>query len=108
MVTLQLQALGYRVLESANAASALEALAHKAVDVVLSDVVMPGEMNGIELARTVLARWPAVRVVLTSGFTDTILLQELGAMQEVHMLSKPYRREDLAHTIREVLGYRVR
>ena len=100
----QLTDLGYRVLQAERAAVALEILARETVDLLLTDIVMPGGMDGFELARQVRMRWPAVKVVLTSGFPETrIAGAPGGAGRSEPVLSKPYAREDLARALRAAL-----
>jgi CheY-like chemotaxis protein len=102
VVVRQLSELGYRVVEAETAAAALELLEHEPVAVVFTDVVLPGGANGYELARDVLQRWPATNIVLTSGFPENRIAAD-GALRNVRLLSKPYRKEDIARVIREVL-----
>ena len=104
IVVKQLSGLGFEVLEVENAKRALELLALKGkVDLLFTDVVLPGEMDGCALAREVVSRCPDSKVLLTSGFPGARLtdMQTLGT--SVRLLSKPYRKEDLARTVREVL-----
>jgi two-component system, cell cycle sensor histidine kinase and response regulator CckA len=104
VVVRQLRDLGYRVVETESAAAALAFLEKESVDLVFTDVVMPGEIDGFMLAKTVLHQYPAIKVVLTSGFPDTKLNGALSALTDhVRLLSKPYRKDDLAHLLREVL-----
>jgi YesN/AraC family two-component response regulator len=70
---------------------------------LFTDVVMPGDMDGIELARTAIARWPGLKVVLTSGFPESRFGNGGDRVQGLRLLSKPYRREELARTLREIL-----
>jgi CheY-like chemotaxis protein len=105
IVVKQLSGLGFEVLEVDNAKRALELLALKGkVDLLFTDVVLPGEMDGCALAREVVSRCPDSKVLLTSGFPGARLtdMQTLGT--SVRLLSKPYRKEDLARTVREVLS----
>jgi PAS domain S-box-containing protein len=103
-VVRNLAALNYHVLSASDAASALATLEERAVDVVLSDVVMPGTLDGIALAREVLARWPGIKIVLTSGFVETKVNGNVGGLApSVRFLNKPYRRDELARVIRGVL-----
>ena len=103
MVTAQLVNLGYEVLEAENAAEALKVLEGKdPIDIMLSDVVMPGKMNGLELARTASERWPALRIVLTSGFSEAAV-GPMESIEGLRFLSKPYRMSDLARVLREVV-----
>ena len=96
--------LGDRALEAENAEAALAILEQERVDLLFTDVVMPGEMSGLELARTAVGRWPRIRVILTSGFPGTKIAGSLDASVSEHLLSKPYRKEDLARTLNEALA----
>jgi CheY-like chemotaxis protein len=103
VVVRQLQKLGYRVLEAEDAAAALATLEREAVDLLFTDIVMPGDMDGLDLARRTVARWPAIKVVLTSGFPETKINGSFGSLAaSVHLLGKPYRRQELARILREV------
>ena len=101
----QLHELGYQTVEAENAATALFLLDGDApVDLLLTDIIMPGKIDGIELAREFRARRPTGKVLLTSGFPGTRLtdLGELGT--HLRLLDKPYRKQDLARILREVLS----
>lgn len=85
-----LEELGYEVTRTASAVAALGALANgRRVDLVFSDVMMPGGMNGIELAREIRRRRAEVLVLLTSGYAEAIT-QEANA-EGIHLLPKPYQ-----------------
>ena len=99
----QLTQLGYRVFEADGPAAALEVLAREKIALLLTDIVMPGDMDGIELGRAAMARWPGLKVVLTSGFPEARVNGTGDSGAEFRLLSKPYRRDDLARTLREVL-----
>ncbi len=93
-----LQQLGYESVRVASAEAALGALANgRPIDIVFSDVMMPGAMNGIALAREVRRRRPELSVLLTSGYSDSGW-REAG-VPDVEMLAKPYRLEELAHAL---------
>jgi PAS domain S-box-containing protein len=96
--------LGYGVLHAANAAEALERIDGNAIDMVFSDVVMPGTMNGLSLAREVRAKRPDVAVLLTSGYTD--LSREAEA--EFPILRKPFQAVALEKAVRSALRRRAR
>jgi signal transduction histidine kinase len=101
----QLDDLGYDVREADNATAALALLDDGAeVDLLLSDIVMPGKIDGCQLAREFIGRRPGGRVLLTSGFPGTRVaeLDELGV--NFRLLDKPYRKRDLASMLREVLA----
>jgi CheY-like chemotaxis protein len=104
VVTRQLGELGYRVHEAENAAAGLRLMERENIDLLLTDVVMPGGTNGRELARRARQRWPRIKVVFTSGFSETRLNGEAGSLAEcTPLLSKPYRKEELASAAREAL-----
>jgi PAS domain S-box-containing protein len=103
VVKRQLIDLGYGVVEADTASAALAMLEAQPVALLFSDVVMPGEMNGIELARTAMARWPGLKVVLTSGFPESRVGSNGDDLSGMRLLSKPYRRDELARTLREFL-----
>jgi CheY-like chemotaxis protein len=103
LVVKQLTGLGYEVLAAEDSKAALGVLDTRAdVDLLFTDVVLPGDMDGCALARAVAVSHPHVKILLTSGFPGTSLLgvKELG----VRLLSKPYRKEDLAGAVHAVLG----
>ncbi|MCJ2021777.1 response regulator [Methylobacterium sp. E-065] len=79
---------GHTVVSSANASEALHVLdSGQPFDVILSDLVMPGEMNGFDLAQHVRSRWPALPVLLATGYSD----QAAKAIKEgFPLISKPY------------------
>ena len=96
--------LGYRVLEAADAQSALAIIeSGAAIDVLFTDVVMPGPVRSPELARQARARLPEVAVLFTSGYTDNAIVHGGRLDQGIDLLSKPYTRETLARRIRHVL-----
>ena len=104
VVARQLGELGYRVLEAENAATGLRLMEQQSVDLLLTDVVMPGGTDGRELARRARQRWPRIKVVFTSGFSEARLNGDSGPLVSYSpLLSKPYRREDLASAAREAL-----
>jgi CheY-like chemotaxis protein len=104
VVVRQLEELGYRVLAAENAAAGLRLLDRQSVDLLLTDVVMPGGINGRELARRARRRWPEIKIVFTSGFSEARLNGATGPLAACSpLLSKPYRKEDLASAAREAL-----
>jgi PAS domain S-box-containing protein len=99
-----LEKLGYTAICAHSGSAAIEILENTAnIDLVFSDVVMPGELNGFELANILFKKYPSVKILLTSGFTGKIN-DALGAQELLQkMLKKPYREEQLAKRIRETL-----
>ena len=102
VVVRQLGELGYRVIEAEDAQTALRILQSEKVDLLFSDIVMPGGTSGYEIAETVRTRWPTVKIVLTSGFPEN-RANGGGNGAGLRLLSKPYRREDLGRIIRDAL-----
>jgi signal transduction histidine kinase/DNA-binding response OmpR family regulator len=97
--------LGYKVLKARDAQSAftiIESGVH--VDLIFTDVVMPGPMRSTELARKAKALYPAIAVLFTSGYTENSIVHGGRLDAGVELLSKPYTREALARKIRHVLG----
>ncbi|RXH21981.1 ATPase [Bradyrhizobium nanningense] len=104
-VIAQLGSLGYRTLVAGDGASALVLVAQGAkFDLLFTDVIMPGGMNGRELADAVRLRRPGVRVLFTSGYTDNAIVHEGHLDPGVALLGKPYRKSELSEKIREVLA----
>jgi CheY-like chemotaxis protein len=99
-----LESLGYAVTLADGSATALEALDTRktSFDILVTDVVMPG-LDGRELADAALARWPSMRVLFTSGYTDDAVVRRGVLQREVPFLQKPYTAVALARKIREVL-----
>jgi PAS domain S-box-containing protein len=105
LVMRQLTELGYQPLEADGPAAALAMLEAGKVELLFSDIVMPGPIDGIGLAQQASERWPDLKIVLTSGFPGTKLDDQLGQSRAtVRLLGKPYRKEDLARVLNEALG----
>jgi CheY-like chemotaxis protein len=104
-VIAQLGSLGYRTLFASDGVAAL-ALVDQGVkfDLLFTDVIMPGGMNGRELAEAVLKRRPGIKVLYTSGYTDNVIVHNGRLDPGVALLRKPYRKSHLAQKIRDVLG----
>jgi CheY-like chemotaxis protein len=103
VVRRQLDELGYRVLEAENGAAALKILESEPIDLLFTDIVMPGGLSGYDLARIAVSRWPAMKVLLTSGFPETKLNGNGGPPANMRLLTKPYRKDELARVLREIL-----
>jgi CheY-like chemotaxis protein len=103
VVLRQLADLGYRAVAARDAVEALDRLEQGDIELLFTDIVMPGELDGFGLARQVRQRWPAIRIVLTSGFPDARLPSDAVETHALRMLIKPYRREDLAEVLHAAL-----
>lgn len=100
-----LTGLGYRVLRSRDAASALTVIeSGAAIDLLFTDVVMPGTLRSPELARLAREHIPGIAVLFTSGYTENAIVHGGRLDAGVELLSKPYTREALARKIRQVLA----
>jgi len=102
VIVRQIHGLGYRFLEASDAAEALEVLARERIDLLLTDIVMPGGLDGVELVRLARERWPGLKIILTSGFPQD-RIDDHSQLGDLPLLSKPYSREDLADMLRAVL-----
>jgi PAS domain S-box-containing protein len=104
-VITQLHSLGYKTIAAADGR---EALSHVqsglAFDLLFTDVIMPGGINGRELADQVAKRRPGTRVLYTSGYTDNAIVHHGRLDDDVLLLSKPYRKSELARMVRVALG----
>ncbi|WP_341208168.1 PAS domain-containing protein [uncultured Sphingomonas sp.] len=97
--------LGYRVLKAVDAQSALSVVESGiAIDLLFTDVVMPGAMKSPEMARKARERLPDIAVLFTSGYTENSIVHGGRLDAGVELLSKPYTREALARKVRHVLA----
>jgi CheY-like chemotaxis protein len=100
----QLRTLGYAVVEAENASAALTVLrSQQRVDLLFTDVVMPGGMTGLELGHEAQRLRPGLPVLYTSGFADATLPQEEEFLARTVMLPKPYRIRDLARKVEDAI-----
>jgi CheY-like chemotaxis protein len=99
-----LQSLGYNVIAAQNGIEAIDVLAGTtAIDLLFTDVVMPGPVNGRELANRAKQLRPELPVLFTSGYTENALMHHGRLDPGIQLLGKPFRIGDLAQKIREVL-----
>jgi PAS domain S-box-containing protein len=104
-VVVRLQSLGYSVLAAASAREALDLVsAGVEFDLLFTDVIMGGDMNGRELADAIASQRPNVKVLYTSGYTENAIMHHGRLDPGVALIDKPYRMAELARKIREVLG----
>lgn len=100
----RIESLGYRTVEAANAMEALDLVRRGIVfDLLFSDVVMPGPMNGRDLADAVAILRPGLKVLYTSGYSDNALIRQGRLEAGIQLLDKPYRLSELAAKLRSVL-----
>ena len=102
-----LGALGYTVLKAEDGESALAVLHSGApIDLLFTDVIMPGPVSSTEMARQARELQPDIAVLFTSGYAQDVIVHEGRLDAGVELLSKPYRREELARKLRHVLANR--
>jgi signal transduction histidine kinase/CHASE3 domain sensor protein/FixJ family two-component response regulator len=101
-----LRSLGYRVLEAPDGDEGLRVFGTHAADIemLLTDVVLPGKVRGRELAERITAIRPDVKVLFMSGYTENSIVHHGRLDDGVRLLGKPFKREQLARQVAEVLG----
>ncbi len=102
---LQLKMMGYQVFSAADGVQALDILQSDVpIELLFTDVVMPGGINGVELARRAGQLRPGLAVLYTSGYTQNAIIHQGRLDPGVLLLSKPYPRAELARTVRLALS----
>jgi PAS domain S-box-containing protein len=105
LTNLVLNGLGYRTVLAGDASTALDILnANTDIDVLFTDVVLPGGTNGFELAQQAYAMRPSLKILYTSGYTNNAIMQSGAADDSIVLIAKPYRKADLAQKMRQVLA----
>ncbi|PCI51227.1 MAG: hypothetical protein COB49_02555 [Alphaproteobacteria bacterium] len=98
-----LENLGYTAICAYNADEALQCLANNKIDLLFSDIIMTGSLNGFDFAETATRIYPELQILLTSGFTGNMQTTEETGKWEEKIIVKPYRNVDLANRIRQTL-----
>jgi CheY-like chemotaxis protein len=101
-----LEECGYRVLSAASGPEALDVWESKggAIDLLLTDMVMPNGLSGVDLAEELIQRKPSLRIIFTSGYTmDEVSTSFLMKHNNARYLQKPYSRDTLALNVRQTL-----
>jgi PAS domain S-box-containing protein len=100
----QLRELGYETLDASNASEALVTLASdRMIDLLFTDIVMPGGMDGHELARRAREMRPDIKILFTSGFTAAAASATIAVELADRLISKPFRKTELASRIRLII-----
>jgi signal transduction histidine kinase len=101
----QIQSLGYSTLAAVNAAEALVVIdGPQEIDLLFTDMIMPGSMNGRELADQARQRRASLKILFTSGYSNETIIHNGHLDAGVLLLAKPYRKSDLARMIRAALA----
>lgn len=100
-----LKGMGFEVLQANNGPEAMALISNTpaAVDLLVTDIVMPGGMNGVELSNNLRAIRPDLKVVFSSGFSSSALCERNGIAPKGEVLSKPYRKQEFIGTIGRAL-----
>jgi CheY-like chemotaxis protein len=108
-VEAQLKSLGYQVTGASDGTTGLAAFAaaDPPFDLLLTDVIVPGPMNGKALADEVQRRWPGTKLVFMSGYSENILSTQGRLEPGVLLLNKPFRKHELAKMLRTALDARA-
>jgi CheY-like chemotaxis protein len=105
LVTQVLAELGYRVVTACDANGALRILrSDEAIDLLLTDIVMPGGKSGVQLATEARALRPGIKVMLTTGYSGEALARHWSETPAFPILCKPFRAAELAARLREILS----
>ena len=100
----QLTGFGYTVIRKRNGVEALEAIrVCDDFDLLFTDVVMPGGLSGRQLAEEARLLRPKLAILFTSGYTENAIVHQGRLEGGVHLLAKPYRRQELADKVRFVI-----
>lgn len=100
-----LRSMGYEVLTASSASDALELMDKtQEPDLLLTDIMMPGGMNGRNLADEACSRYPRLPVIFMSGYADSSLLSDGMVRQNENFLAKPFRRRQLSDLVEHALS----
>jgi PAS domain S-box-containing protein len=103
-VITQIESLGYTTMEASNATEALNVIDNgDPIDLLFTDVIMPGPLNGRQLVEAALKRRPSLKTLYTSGYTENAIVHHGRLDSGVLLLAKPYRKSDLAKMMRMAL-----
>ncbi len=101
----QIEDLGYNVYAASSGQQALQLLTeHHEINLMFTDVIMPGDINGYELASKAMQLRPKLKLLLASGFTSELMKQKGLALFDAEVLHKPYRYDELSDKLQEVLN----
>ena len=100
--------LGYETIEAGDGKEAIAVLERmEKIDLLFTDVVLPGGMSGINIAEDATRRYPDIKVLLTSGYADSVLDQHGPMEHEIDLIQKPFSKAALAEKVRTILDHPV-
>ena len=94
---------GYAIDLAVSGRDAVDKMGETQYDIIITDIVMPGGMTGTELAKRALIKKPNLKVLYTSGYTDTTVFDDGLLERNNAVLNKPYGKDNLAQAVRDVL-----
>ena len=104
LIEVSLKELGYRILTAGNGVQALKILSETPqINLLISDVIMPGGLNGYELAEQATVINPQLKVILASGYSESVLASNSRKNLSAILLNKPYSLAELAQQVKTVL-----
>ncbi len=104
LAAMLLEDIGYNLAQAGDGIAALAAIENGfEADLLLSDIVLPNNVNGLELANDIKSRVPAIKVLFMSGYAESAVQQHGLAGRDIELLNKPFRRQEIAQTVRRVL-----
>jgi CheY-like chemotaxis protein len=105
LTSAMVESLGYRILQAETGEAALDILnARDDIDLLLTDVMLPGVLNGPVLAERAVVRHPRLKVLFNSGYAEHAIKQSGILEGNVHLISKPFRKQELADKLEEVFS----
>jgi PAS domain S-box-containing protein len=105
VATEALGSAGFKIVEAADATEAMAVLKQgRLIDLVVSDVAMPGAANGYDLAAQVIGQFPATRILLTTGFAESAARERARLGAKAVIITKPYRRQELVDRVHRILS----
>ena len=99
-----LESIGYRTRDCGTALEALQIMNEEPVDLLFTDVVLPGDFNGAQLARAAQEAHEGLAVLYTSGYTENAIVHHGRLDVGVHLVEKPFTRDVLARRVHAALG----
>jgi CheY-like chemotaxis protein len=96
---------GYEVVEAGNGPEAIELLSHSEhIDLLFTDIALPGGMNGVEIAEAAATIQPDIKVLFTTGYSEKSVTYDGQSVADEDLVNKPYRRKELLEKVRSILN----
>ena len=99
-----LESGGYDIGEAGHGKEALDSAGERPCDLLITDLIMPGGVSGLDLCEIARTRWPHIRLLLTSGYAEELTNPERFERLKLKLLRKPYRQAELAEAIEAIMS----